>query len=182
MTNGAFIVPPTVSFEQAIALAQSLLEHMEQGTLSEEQVESVISALVATENGARGFFVTYLSTDSSLPDQPIPAVIQALQSSPTVVAPLLVKNLSMSTAMAIVHRRSQREDMAQGSDRVHRRSLQLIQALQTPELASEAQSLVESIQTHTGTYQAFLERWSYDETQQTAIYEAIAQTGLLKSL
>ncbi|NJP12640.1 MAG: hypothetical protein HC866_26880 [Leptolyngbyaceae cyanobacterium RU_5_1] len=176
----AFTVPDAVSFEQAIALSQSLLDQIEQGKLAETEIEPAIAALVASENGARGFFVTYLSDDRPFADPPTAAIIAALKTSPDVVSPLLVKNLAMSTAMAIAHRRNQNEDLAQGSDRVQSRSTQLIQALPSSQLQEQAQALAESIDTSTGAYQPFLQRWGYDPDQRQAIRRVLEQTGLLQ--
>ncbi|HEY9618415.1 MAG TPA: hypothetical protein V6C64_16350 [Microcoleaceae cyanobacterium] len=176
--ESVFNIPEAISFEQAIAVTQALLEQMEQEELSTSEIELVLRALVSTENGARGFFVTYLSDDRPFADQPAPAVIAALKTAPQVVSPLLIKNLAMSTAMAITHRRNQHEELAQGSDRVRSRSAQLIQLLQLPELQTQAQALLHSIQTGTGDYQAFLDRWSYDTEQRQAIHQTLEQTGL----
>src|SRR3712207_1870602 len=122
-------MPESVTFEKAIALTQSLLPQMEAGELSQEDVSEAIAQLVKSENGARGFFVTYLSSEGTLADNPSPAVIQALKSSPDTVAELLVKNLAMSAAMAVTHRRNDNEQMAQGSDRVRSRTTNLIKQL-----------------------------------------------------
>lgn len=166
-------VPDAISFEEAIDLTQSLLMQMEQGTLPDTELETALTTLVSSENGARGFFVTYLSDDRSLADQPSSAVIQALKSFPDVVSDLLVKNLAMSTAMAITHRRNQDEAMAQGSDRVRRRTLNLIQLTQLPEVAQRAKKLYESATTGIGDYQLFLARWGYDAEQRLAIQRAM---------
>jgi CHASE3 domain sensor protein len=56
-------IPEAVSFEQAIALTQALLSAIEAESLSESKIEQVVSALVKTQNGARGFFVTYLTDE-----------------------------------------------------------------------------------------------------------------------
>ncbi|MBL1173893.1 hypothetical protein [Pantanalinema sp. GBBB05] len=176
--ESVFNIPEAISFEQAIAVTQALLEQMAQEELSASEIELVLRALVSTENGARGFFVTYLSDDRPWADPPNSAVIAALKTAPAIVSPLLVKNLAMSTAMAITHRRNQHEELAQGSDQVRWRSAQLIQHLQCPELQVQAQALRHSIQTGTGDYQAFLERWSYDTEQQQAMQTALEQIGL----
>lgn len=173
-----FNIPEAISFEQAIAVTQALLEQMAQEELSESEIELVLRALVSTENGARGFFVTYLSDDRSFADPPSTAVITALQTAPTIVSPLLIKNLVMSTAMAITHRRHQNEALAQGSDRVRSRSEQLIRQLQLPELQTHTQLLLHSLHTGAGEYQAFLERWNYDAEQRQAMQQALEQTGL----
>ena len=180
MAVDSLTVPDGVSFEQAIVLTQSLLEQLEQGKLSDAALADTVSALVSSENGARGFFVTYLSDDRPLADTPVPAVLQALGTVPEVVAPLLVKNLAMSTAMGITHRQNQHEEMALGSDRVRSRTAQLIQMLPSAPLQHHAQALARTIDTGTGDYQRFLERWGYNLEQQHAIRDRLEQTGLLQ--
>jgi hypothetical protein len=162
-----------ITFEHAIALTQSLLEQIEQGTISEAEKQAAIASLVSSETGARGFFVTYLSDPRPLANQPSPAVLDALQTSPEVVAELLVKNLAMSSAMAVTHRRNQDEPMAEGSARVRSRTLDLIQHLQLPQIAERAQKLHESAITGEGGYHAFLRRWGYDAEQREVIRQAM---------
>lgn len=165
----AISVPADLSFEQAIALTQSLMAQMQQNQVSEAELEAVLAALVSSENGARGFFVTYLTDESPLADHPSEAVIRALQSSPEIVAELLVKNLAMSSAMAIAHRRNQNAEMAAGSDRVQTRTIALIQQVKLPDVSQKAQKLHESAATGTGDYRAFLDRWGYDAEQRQMI-------------
>ena len=168
-------VPPDITFEQAIDLTESLLSQMEQGTISEADLGETIAALVQSMNGARGFFVAYLSDERSIADQPSTAILQALQTAPENVSELMVKNLVMSTATAITHRRQGNEAMSQGSDRVRSRSKQLIQQLQLSELAEKAKQMRDSAANGTGVYQAFLNRWNYDAEQRQAMQEAIDQ-------
>ncbi|MBW4691805.1 MAG: hypothetical protein KME27_08540 [Lyngbya sp. HA4199-MV5] len=175
-----FTIPDAVSFTEAIALSQALLDQLEHGNISTTVLEATVQALASSENGARGFFVTYLSDDRPLADQPEPAILKALQTSPAIVAPLLVKNLAMSTAMAITHRRNQDHAMAQGSDRVRSRTLQLIQRLQLPQVQVEAQQLAQTIETGAGTYHPFLSRWGYDLEQQQAIQQALYESGMVE--
>jgi len=172
-----FTIPDAVSFDTAIGLTQALVESLAEGKLAEPSWQAAVSALVSTENGARGFFVAYLSDERALLGQA--AVTKALQTAPAIVAPLLVKNLAMSTAMAIAHRRNQQEALAQGSDRVRSRALAFILALRSTQLQEQAQKLATSIQTGEGDYCTFLNRWSYDIEQQKAIYQALEQTNLL---
>ncbi|KAM3103181.1 hypothetical protein ACKFKF_01415 [Phormidesmis sp. 146-12] len=169
-----FIVPDSISFEEAIALTQSLLSKIEQEGLSESDAATVAN-LVATENGARGFFVTYLTDARPLADRPSEEVVAALRSSPSMVSELLVKNLAMSTAMILAHTRSQKLDLAKGSERVQRRTTNLIQQTQLAEVQTKVQSLLESIASGTGQYQSFLERWGYDAEQKQAIAQALQQ-------
>lgn len=168
-------IPQSVSFEQAIALTQALLSAIEAESLSESKIEPVVSALLKTQNGARGFFVTYLTDERSLADHPSPGVIRALQSAPEEVADLLAKNLAMSTAMILTHQRHQKPEMAVGSKQVQRRSLQLIHQLNLPEVEAQLQHLQHSIATGEGEYADFLNRWGYDGEQRQAIQQVLAQ-------
>ena len=159
----------TATFEEAIAFTQSLLDAMESASLSEADIQEAIASLVQFPNGARGFFVTYLTANSNLPDNPSPAVINALATSPEIVSDLLVKNLAMSSAMVITHLRQDNPTMAQSSRIVARRTKQLIQLLKSDTIADLLAQLELSVKTQTGKYQDFLKRWGYDPEQLEAI-------------
>lgn len=175
------IIPESVTFEEAIALTQSLMSQMETGELQGESAEATsplgvgeaIAQLVKSENGARGFFVTYLTSEGTLADHASKEVIQALQASPDIVAELLVKNLAMSSAMAVTHRRDNNEQMAQGSDRVRMRTTRLIEQVELPKVRELALALRESAVTGAGTYKTFLQTWGYDAEQRKIIYQAL---------
>jgi hypothetical protein len=160
-----------LTFEQAIALTQELLAQMPD--IPEPELQATITHLVSTQNGARGFFVTYLTDDRPFADQPSAAVVQALQTSPEIVSELLVKNLAMSASMAIAHRRNGKEEMAQGSERVQRRSENLVQQLQMPEVMEKAAQCQASAASGTGEYQEFLDRWGYDAEQRQKIADVM---------
>lgn len=168
-------IPESVTFEEAIALTQSLMSQMAASELSAQEISDVIAQLVKSENGARGLFVTYLTSEGTLADNPSPEVIQALKSSPDIVAELLVKNLAMSTAQAVTHRRNGNEQMAQGSDRVRSRTTHLIEQLQLPQVRARTVALHESAVTGEGSYKTFLQRWGYDDQQRQVICEALEQ-------
>lgn len=85
----------------------------------------------------------------------------------------MTKNLAMSTAMELTHQANGNPEQAAGSARVKARSHQLIQQLQLPELQTQLQQLLASIDNNTGEYQDFLTRWGYDGTQRQAIRQAI---------
>lgn len=146
---------------------------IDSGELSQTEAADAIAQLVKTQNGARGFFVTYLTSEGTLADSPSPEVIQALQSSPDTVSELLVKNLAMSAAMAITHRRNNNEEMAQGSDRVRMRTANLIERVELPQVRELALKLRESAVTGEGSYKTFLERWQYDAEQREIIRQII---------
>lgn len=164
-----------VTFEQAIALTQSLLSQAEAAEISEPDIAAGIAKLVKTENGARGFFVTYLTSEVSIADNPSTLVVQALRSNPDGVAELLVKNLAMSAAQAVFHRRNQKAEMAQSSERVRQRTAHLIELIELPAVYECSEKLLETAATGEGSYKAFLERWGYDAQQRQVICEALQQ-------
>lgn len=168
-------IPETVTFEEAIALTQSLLSQMEAGELSPQEAGAAIAELVKTENGARGFFVTYLTSPGTLADTASAEVLQALQSSSDIVAELLVKNLAMSAVMAVTHRRNGDEQNAQGSDRVRSRTTDLIEQAELPQVRELALALRESALTGAGSYKTFLQTWGYDDEQRQVICQALDQ-------
>jgi len=174
MSNNELTVPNDITFENAIALTQKLIAQMETGELDSVQVEATVTQLVASKNGARGFFVAYFSEESPLADTPSEAILSALKTAPELVSELLVKNLAMSTAMAITHRRQHHESMAQGSDRMQRRSATFIQQLDNEYLREQLQKMRESALTGKGEAEAvFFQRWGYDEQQRSAIAQAL---------
>jgi hypothetical protein len=161
----------SISFENAIQQTQDLLSQIE--FLDAKTITQKFTELVSTENGARGFFVTYLTSDLSHREYPSLEVITALKTSPIFVNELLVKNLAMSTAMVIYHRSQGDKENAQGSEKVQEKTGQLIKQLLSPALGEKLQQLATSLNTGQGEYQAFLERWGYDNYQRQAIAEII---------
>ncbi|MCZ8067479.1 MAG: hypothetical protein ACK5QJ_15095 [Microcystis sp.] len=160
-----------ITFENAIQQTQDLLSQIE--FLDIDTITQKLTDLVSTENGARGFFVTYLTSDLSYTEHPSLEVITALKTSPILVNELLVKNLAMSTAMVVYHRSQGDEANAQGSEKVQEKTGQLIKQLLSQSLAEKLQQLATSLNTGQGEYQAFLERWGYDDCQRQAIAEII---------
>lgn len=153
-----------ISFEQAIAYAENLFN---QDLPPDPELQQAISNLVSTDNGARGFFVFYLTNE--IADQLTESVIQALRAVPIPSAELLVKNLAMSTAMAIAHKRNDDQAMALSSQRVSDRTANLIKLVNLAEVKRIADLMHESAQSGAGEYANFLNKWGYDSEQRSAI-------------
>lgn len=162
-----------ITFEFAIAATESLLAQVGANELSPSQIGEAIAALVQSENGARGFFVTYLTSNSSLANYPSQELVQALRSSPDIVAELLAKNVAMSAAMTLTHRRNEDEAMAQSSIQVRDRCVTLIKLVDLDAVYDRCRKLLESAVTGAGSYQAFLDRWGYDAEQRQLICAAL---------
>jgi hypothetical protein len=169
----SLLASENIRFEEAIALTQSLLSQMETGKLSDAEIKESVTSLVKTENGARGFFVTYLTEDGDVAELSPPAVLQAIASGPDIVAELLVKNLAMSTAMAVHHGRNSDEEMAASANRVRSRSLMIISSIQIPACPRIAKEILAAIATGAGNYATFLQKWGYDQDQKDAITQTL---------
>jgi hypothetical protein len=163
-----FQIPDDITFEAAIALTQRLLDTRSQQQL-DPSLKEVVSKLLCTRNGARGFFVAYLTDARPFADNPDPEIIEALKSFPEEVSELLVKNLAMSTAMAITHTRNGQPDQAQQSLQVSRRSADLMNRVGGDRLTAETHELWKGVTDSSGSYATFLKKWGYDAEQKAAI-------------
>ena len=169
--NLEFTVPPNITFEQAMDLTQDLLV----SNPSDALLESAITALLQTQNGARGFFVVFLTGDSALADAPTPPLLRALRSNPDAIADLMVKNIAMPTAMALTHQRNGDDELAVSSNQTQVRSIHLVQQLNLSEITALLRSMQSTIQNNDGDYQRFLDRWGYDSEQRNAIGQVLAR-------
>ncbi|MGK7959852.1 hypothetical protein [Crocosphaera sp.] len=171
-------IPSNLSFENALQLTETLIEAMVNKHLKDYEIEEMITTLVNSENGARGFFVIYLTCDLSLPDHPSEGVINALKTSPEIVSELLVKNLAMSSAMAITHRRNNDAEKAKSSEQVCQRTSNLIKQINLELITEKLVNLKETIINNDGSYQTFLDKWGYDEEQKQIMKQNIEQITL----
>jgi hypothetical protein len=168
-------VPAKIKFDEAISLTQTFLTKLKKNELTSAEILAFVSELVQTANGARGFFVTYLTAQDPICDEPQPEVIAALQAHPDIAADLLVKNLAMSTAQQLYHHRRNDSEMMASSATVAARTTKIINQLNLPQIQEMCRELVDTINTGTGEYSDFLMRWGYDDEQKTAIARSITQ-------
>ena len=165
--------PLQPSFPQAIEISGQWLALWEAGELSEEVLADRVAELVASRDGARGFFVVALAGDSPLMDRlPEPVALQ-LRLAGEPVVDLTVRNLAMSTAMALHHRRANDPGQQGGSERVQQRSSELLRLLEPLAVKQRLETLLAAAREGSGEDVAFLERWGYDAEQKLAICDAI---------
>ena len=81
-------IPKYLTFEDALQLTRTLTEAMVNKKLKDSEIEEIVTTLVNSENGARGFFVVYLTSDLPLADNPSEGVVNALKTSPEIVSEL----------------------------------------------------------------------------------------------
>lgn len=163
----------TLSFPQAIAITQSLMNQISTNQLSETEIERQIVSIIKTKDGGRGFFVSFLTSDLSLADNPTSGIINALKSSVEIVSELLVKNLAMSSAMSVTQGRSGDLENLEGSQRVCQRTVNLVRQLELQLVKDELVKLQNTIDGKEKHYEDFLQHWGYDFEQQKAIQKTI---------
>jgi len=161
-----------IGFREAMALASQWLEEWEQDELSDELLGERVGELVASRDGARGFFVVALAGEGPVLDRMPEAVIQRLRLAGEGVVDLTARNLAMGTAMAVHHERNQDRVAAQASQRVSERSSALLRLLEPNLVKLRLESLMAGTRGE-GQDVDFLERWGYDAEQRVQIAAAI---------
>jgi hypothetical protein len=196
---------PQPSFPQALAITGQWLELWENGELSDEVLADRVAELVVSRDGGRGFFAVSLAGDSPLLDRLPEPLVLALRAVGAPVVDLCLRNLAMSTAMALHHARSGDPQQQAGSERVASRCTELLRLLEPSQVkqrletlwaaARAGESISEDSSEGSGNGigdgqaasaalssikedQAFLQRWGYDAEQRHAIacaLEAVAE-------
>lgn len=178
MSSSNLSVPAEVEFDEAISLTQAFLTQFQSDKLTPAQIQDFVTAIIQTTPGARGFFVTYLTAPDPIYDEPRPETIAAVASHPEITADLLVKTIAMSTAQQIYHQRQHDSEMAASSARVVARTTKIIQQLQLTQIQELCRDLVDTIQTGSGNYSDFLQRWGYDDEQKNAIAQTVDRLNI----
>ena len=167
------------SFPQAMEIAAQWIGLWEGGELSDEVLADRVGELVASRDGARGFFVVSLTGEAPLLDRLPEALLVALRQAGAGVVDLTARNLAMSTAMALHHQRTGDQEHQAGSERVRRRSTELLRHLEPVAVKQRLESLLAAAKDPAEAEQAvvedraFLDRWGYDSEQRRAIADAI---------
>ncbi len=161
------------SFEEAMNAALYWCNAWEVGELSDEVLADRVADLLVSRNGARGFFVITLASDCPLMDRLPHSLILQLREAGEIVVDLTVRNLAMSSAMALHHQRNQDSKQQEGSERVTARCIDLLRLLEPHQVKQRLEDLLEATKGK-GNDQDFLERWGYDNEQKQAIALSIA--------
>ncbi|MFM8935788.1 MAG: hypothetical protein ACKOE9_02215 [Vulcanococcus sp.] len=160
------------TFQQAMEISAQWLQLWEHGEISDEVLGDRVAELVASRDGARGFFVVALAGDSPVMDRLPEPLLLALRAAGEGVVDLTARNLAMSTAMALHHQRQGDAGQQAGSERVQQRCTELLRLLDPALVKARLETLLAAT-AGAGSDVAFLERWGYDAPQQQAIAEAV---------
>ncbi|MBD1195184.1 hypothetical protein [Vulcanococcus sp. Clear-D1] len=172
MTENTDSTPLQPTFQQAMEITAQWLGLWENGELSDEVLGDRVAEMVASRDGARGFFVVSLAGDSPLMDRLPDPVVLALRQAGDGVVDLSVRNLAMSTAMALHHQRNGDAGQQGGSERVQLRCTELLRLLEPGAVKERLETLLEATSGR-GDDVVFLDRWGYDADQRAAIADAV---------
>ena len=162
----------TPSFEQAIEIAFLWCSAWDEGELSDEVIAERVSELITTPEGARGFFVVSLASDCPLLDRLPDILVMKLREAGDPIIDLTVRNLAMSSAMALHHQRQDDHQQKEGSERVMMRCKELLKLLDPNQVRNRLERILNAINGE-GEYLAFLEKWNYDSEQKQAITNSV---------
>ena len=159
------------TFKQAMDATLVWCKSWEKDEISDEVIADRIGELIKTVEGARGFFVVSLSIDCPLMDRFPDALIVQLRNSGEIVVDLTVKNLAMSSAMVIAHRKNNDPQEIQ-SERIKMRCIELLKLLDSNQVKKRLDVLLDATKGN-GDDLKFIDRWGYNYEQIKAISESI---------
>ncbi|EAR18227.1 hypothetical protein ACLM44_05235 [Synechococcus sp. W2B2] len=168
------------NFQEAMEIAATWLKQWDEEEISDEVMADRAAELLASRDGARGFFVVSLAGESTLMDRLPDALVIKLREAGDGVVDLTARNLAMSAAMVVHHRNNGDEAQAMGSERVNQRCTELLRQLDSQRVKERLETLLEAASHSRGDDLSFLERWGYNKDQKEAIGEAVhavAETG-----
>ena len=120
------------SFTQAINISAKWCKEWGEDLLSEEVFADRIAELIKTKNGCRGFFAYALSDkDCFLLDKLPFSLIYKLNEGGDAVTDIVVKNLIMSSAQIIIHRRENNHKYENTSENISERCKAILRLLET---------------------------------------------------
>ncbi len=160
------------SFEEAMNAASLWCSAWEAEEISDEVLADRVSELLKSKNGVRGFFVISLSSDSPLMDRLPEALIFQLREAGELVVDITVKNLVMSSAMALHHKRNKSDHQKSSSQKIQRRCIEILRLLEPNTVKERLESFLQATQGE-GKDVAFLARWNYDQEQKQCIVQGI---------
>ena len=163
------------TFKQAMEATMIWCQSWENDEITDEVIADRIGELIKTIEGARGFFVVSLSTDCPLMDRVPDALIFQLRRTGESVVDLTVKNLAMSSAMVITHRKNN-DPLEIQSERIKVRCIELLKLLDSNQVKKRLNILLEATKGN-GADVKFINRWGYKVEQIKAISESIYEVA-----
>jgi len=159
------------SFTQAINISAQWCKEWGEDLLSEEVLADRIAELIKTKNGIRGFFAYALSDkDCFLLDKLSFSLIYKLNESGDTVAEIVVKNLIMSSAQIIIHRRDKNHEYEMTSENISDRCKSILRLLETKSVAKAVNQVLRDLDNMGNSFDNSLK---YDSEQKKFIKKQI---------
>ncbi len=160
-----------VSFIQAINISAQWCKEWGEDLLSEEVLADRIAELIKTRNGLRGFFAYALSDkDCFLLDKLPFSLIYKLNEAREVVADLVVKNLIMSSAQIIIHRRDKNHEYEISSEKISDRCKAILRLIETKSVTKSVNQVLRDLNNMGNSFDNSVK---YDSEQQEFIKKQI---------
>jgi hypothetical protein len=136
------------SFIQAINISAQWCKEWEEDLLSEEVLADRIAELIKTKNGLRGFFAYALSDkDCFLLDKLPFSLIYKLNEGGKTVVEIVVKNLIMSSAQIIFHRKENNYEYEITSENIAERCKAILRLLETQLVTKTINQILKDLDT-----------------------------------
>ena len=120
------------SFTQALDISALWCREWKEDLLSEEVLADRIAELIKTPNGLRGFFAYTLSDkECYLLDKLPSSIVFKLTEGGERVVEIMVKNLVMSSAQIIIHKRENNIEYQKTSENISERCKGILRVLET---------------------------------------------------
>ena len=159
------------SFNQAINISALWCKEWGEDILSEEVLADRISELIKTKNGLRGFFAYTLSDrDCYLLDKLPSSIIFMLTEGGEEVVEILVKNLLMSSAQIIAHRRENNLEYKIKSENISERCKGILRVLETNLVTETINQIVKDLDNMGNSFDKSIK---YDNQQKEFIKQQI---------
>ncbi len=134
------------SFTQAINISAQWCKEWGEDLLSEEVLADRIAELIKTRNGLRGFFAYALSDKDCLLLDKLPfSLIYKLNEGGGAVAEIVVKNLIMSSAQIIIHRRDNNHEYKMTSENISDRCKAILRLLETKLVSKTVNQIIRNL-------------------------------------
>ena len=160
------------SFEEALKAASLWCDAWNKEELSDEVLADRFAELLETKTGARAFFAISLASETALMDRIPEILVLKLRNAGELIVDLTVRNLAMSTAMSLHHKRNNSPDMQAASEKINQRCIELLRILEPTSVKKQLELLLNATKGN-GPYIEFLNRWHYDNDQKASIAESI---------
>ena len=134
------------SFIQAINISAQWCKEWGEDVLSEEVLADRIAELIKTKNGLRGFFAYALSDKDCLLLDKLPfSLIFKLNEDGDAVVKIVLKNLIMSSAQIVIHRRENNHEYEITSENISDRCKAILRLLETKLVAKTVNQIIKDL-------------------------------------